>query len=52
MAGTLLLRKHLSADALVACVHNAFRHLPDPRPGTPAIPLAGAQPQKECHWQR
>ncbi len=40
MAGTLLPRKHLSADALVACVHNAFQHLPDPRPGTPAIPLA------------
>ena len=42
MAGTLLTRKHLSADALVARVRASFAQVADPRPGKPAIPLADA----------
>jgi len=42
MAGTLLVRKHLSADALVALVRSSFANVADPRPGRPAIPLADA----------
>jgi hypothetical protein len=42
MAGTLLVRKHLSADALVTLVWSSFAHVADPRPGKPAIPLADA----------
>jgi hypothetical protein len=42
MAGTLLARKHLSADALVARVRSSFANVADPRPGRPAIPLADA----------
>ena len=42
MVGTLLPRKHLSADALVSLVHTSFENLADPRPGSPTISLADA----------
>jgi hypothetical protein len=42
MVGTLVPRKHLSADALVSLVRTNFENLPDPRPGKPTIPLADA----------
>jgi Transposase DDE domain len=42
MVGTLLPRKHLSADALVAVVRSNFEDLADPRPGKPTISLADA----------
>jgi hypothetical protein len=42
MAGTLLARKHLSADALVSLVRSSFEKISDPRPGKPTIPLADA----------
>ena len=39
MAGTLRARKHLSADALVACVRASFAQIPDHRPGKCDISL-------------
>jgi Transposase DDE domain len=42
MAGTLLARKHLSADALVSLVRSSFEKLADPRPGKPTVALADA----------
>ena len=42
MVGTLLPRKHLSADALVSLVRSNFENLADPRPGKPTIALADA----------
>jgi hypothetical protein len=42
MVGTLLPRKHLSADALVSLVRSRFENLADPRPGRPTISLADA----------
>jgi hypothetical protein len=35
-------RKHLSADALIATVRGAFEQVPDSRKGKPAIPMADA----------
>jgi hypothetical protein len=35
-------RKHLSADALVAALRRRFTTIPDPRPGKPVIALADA----------
>jgi len=42
MAGSLLARKHLSADGLVALVRSSFANVPDPRPGKAVIPMADA----------
>jgi hypothetical protein len=42
MVGTLVPRKHLSADALVSLVRASFEKLADPRPGRPTISLADA----------
>jgi hypothetical protein len=42
MVGTLLPRKHLSADGLVALVRSRFEILADPRRGKPTIALADA----------
>src|SRR5438552_260496 len=33
-------RKHLSADALIAALRTRFAAIPDPRPGKPVIALA------------
>ena len=42
MVGTLLPRKHLSADGLVYLVRSSFEKVADPRPGKATIPLADA----------
>jgi len=42
MAGSLLARKHLSADALVALVRTRLATVADPRPGKPGIRLVDA----------
>ena len=42
MPATAQVRKHLSADALVATLRRRFETLADPRPGKPVIALADA----------